>query len=353
LKRILEALNEEAAHVVIYAERGRGKTSLANTAVERLRQVGAMVGRHVCSADSDFDQIIHGILRDLPTSLLPLDPDATGENAGRGCDSILPARGLRPADVAEIPRRLACDRLIFVVDEFDRVQDKTTRTRLADTIKLLSDRGLKLLFMIIGVSNTLEQIIGQHPSIQRNIAGIHLPLLHDAEVRAMLVRGGKTGGVDFSEYACGVVAGIARGMPYIAQLMGLRIAQQTLARGGTQTSAQDVGAAVDRLLADQSSEVVTRYAALTSGPRGKAMEMALSRVASAPQDWLGRINLASMEPSLVTALLQEKVVEPATSLPGTLQLSDRPLMNFVLLLAVRNGSASFLPQDQHRSAVGG
>jgi hypothetical protein len=60
-----------------------------------------------------------------------------------------------------------------------------------------------------------------------------------------------------------------------------------------------------------------------------------------------------MEPSLVTALLQEKVVEPATSLPGTLQLSDRPLMNFVLLLAVRNGSASFLPQDQHRSAVGG
>ena len=48
---------------------------------------------------------------------------------------------------------------MLVVDEFDSVLDAETRTRLADTIKLLSARGSKLSFMVVGVSDTWEQLL--------------------------------------------------------------------------------------------------------------------------------------------------------------------------------------------------
>jgi hypothetical protein len=347
LARILQALNEEASHVVLYSERGRGKTSLSNLVVERLRRGGAVVGRHACGAESNFDQIIAGLLRDLPPSLLPLDQDsqaaATGAVDEQGCAAILPQRALTPADIAAIPGRLACRKLVFVVDEFDRVEDRATRTRLADTIKHLSDRGEKLLFMIVGVSSTLEHILGQHPSIERNIAAIHLPLLDDEEITEMLVRGGEATGIAFTPPACNAVAGIARGMPYMAQLMGLRITQFAALRGALETGTADIIAAMDRLIADASSDIAARYATLTAGPHGARMRQALDEIARAPQDKWGRITVpqASAETQGdFESLITQGVIQPAPGAPGMFQAADRRLIYHILLLAARNEAAS-------------
>jgi hypothetical protein len=334
LTRILEALLGESSHVVIYAERGRGKTSLANLAVERLRRSGVIIGRHSCDAASDFDQIMRGLLRDLPASLLPMGDD--GDIAGEGCESILSAGNLNPADIAAIPARLSCGRLVFVIDEFDRVQDVATRTRLADTIKFLSDRGSKLLFMIVGVSSTLEDIIGQHPSIQRNLAAVHLPLLDDGAMEEMLVRGGAVAGVTFTAEAIAIIGNIARGMPYLAQLMGLRTVQETIKRDAESTSVADVSAAIDRLLMDAAPEVVARYARLTAGQNAKATEKALGAIAASPQDRWGRLPASAGDAAVMARLLDEKVLEISPGLPGSLQPLDRPLLYHVLLLTARN-----------------
>jgi hypothetical protein len=53
-ERILSAMNDEAAHVVIYGERGRGKTSLTNLVVERLRRGDNTIALYVCNAGSNF-----------------------------------------------------------------------------------------------------------------------------------------------------------------------------------------------------------------------------------------------------------------------------------------------------------
>ncbi len=366
LNRVIEALNDETAHVVIYAERGRGKTSLANTIVQQLRQSGAIVGRFVCSAESDFDAIIHGVMRDLPSSLLTFnlddDAQADGKTNARGCESILPPGTLQPADVADISRHLMGSRLIFVIDEFDRVLDPATRTRLADTIKLLSDRGLKLLFMIVGVSSTLEQIIGQHPSIQRNITGVHLALMQDDEVEAMLVSGGEAVGITFTAGTCAAVAGVARGMPYMAQLMGLRILQQTVSRGATETSPDDFTAAVERLIADQPPEIVARYLILTETPQADPAtasiniasdkSAALNIVAASAQDEFGNMKLADLDAAGRKALLDAHVIEPSPSRPGTFQVADRPLMYYVQLLAARERSAQAAPSGYQLSVSG-
>ena len=284
LARILQALLEERAHVVLYSERGRGKTSLSNLVVEALRQAGTVVARHTCEAGSDFGGIVRGLARDLPASLLasPAVPDL-----GEGCEAALPRGEVRPHDVVSLLPRLACRSLVCLVDEFDRIEDDATRTRLADTIKQLSDRGVALLFLLVGVSENLEQILGQHPSIQRNLVAVPLPLLGDDEVAGLVATAGARAGFHFPAEAVARVTELARGMPYMAQLLGLRLAQAAYDRGEAAIREEDFDAALARLIEDAPPRARALYASLTAHGHDVEMAAALHWLATARQDRWG------------------------------------------------------------------
>lgn len=189
LLRILQAIAQERAHVVLYGERGRGKTSLVNLVAAAASSYGYMVGRYACAFDNDFDLIIRGLARDLPQAMLAVP--AVEDDSLEGCEAGLPAGRLQPRDVALFPGRLAGQHLLLIVDEFDRVLDESTRTRFADTIKQVSDRGAAVSFIILGVSDSLEELLGRHPSIQRNVIGVQTPLLSDAEIDEILEFGSR------------------------------------------------------------------------------------------------------------------------------------------------------------------
>jgi hypothetical protein len=261
--------------------------------------------------------------------------------------------------VAALPRSLTCPLVVFAVDEFDRVIEREARTKLADTVKMLSDRGEKLFFMIVGVSDTLEQIIGQHPSIQRNIVSIHLPLLRDDEIAAMLTKGGQQAGVRFTPDAVRVVTRVARGMPFMAQLLGLRVTQAALRRGDEAVAREDLLQAVLRLIDDATSTVLNSYAALLAAEPG--MADLLGRLADAPQDGLGRLAASRnggdvvvggvrMSPDTWSRLVQAGVFSQQEFEAAHTQFADRPLIYYVQLLAAKaelappSGAAAELPR---------
>ncbi len=349
LARILDGILDDSAHVVLYSERGRGKTSLSNLAIEQLRRRGAIVARCACEAETTFDTMMRGLVRDLPASLLRA---GFADDENEGCEAILPRRTIRPADVAIIPEHLSCSLAVFVVDEFDRVTDRETRTRLADTIKTLSDRGVRLYFMVVGVSETLEQIIGQHPSIQRNIVGVHLPLLREEEVANMLAKGGQQAGIHFPPPATEIVQSVARGMPYMAQLLGLRIAQAALRRGDSQDEIvvvrdPDVLSAVERLLGEVNSSVALSYGSLTAPAPDGLDPATLLHLANAEQDEWGRMIVSRAGGAVVVGgcrltaaqwdrLLRAEVVVQSEGETGPAQFRDRALIYHVLLRAARS-----------------
>jgi AAA+ ATPase superfamily predicted ATPase len=133
LRRIMEVIEDEQAHVILYADRGRGKTSLMNRATGILRAAGYCVGRHFCDTNSDYDSIMRGLIRDLPSSFLVV-PVSNAPNP-QGSEQALPQRAIEPGDLAALPSRLNAHHVVLIIDEFDRVRDETTRDRLADTIK--------------------------------------------------------------------------------------------------------------------------------------------------------------------------------------------------------------------------
>ena len=290
LARILRAIGDERLHVVLYGERGRGKTSLINLVAEAGRSDGYIFARYSCSAESDFDAIMRGLARDLPASLLAMPLAAQGE--AEGCEAALPAGRLEPRDIALLPRRLNAPHLVLLVDEFDRVVDESTRTRLADTIKQVSDRAVPLSFLIVGVSENLEHLLGRHPSIQRNVVGVPLPLMGDEEILGILDLGARETGLPFGMVARGWIVALARGVPYIAQLLALRTTQAAMRRGAAEVSEADLEAAIPAVLAEMEPHLGGEYEALTRGGRDQGMEALLRAVASGPIDHLGRISAA-------------------------------------------------------------
>lgn len=284
--RILQALQDERAHVVLYSERGRGKTSLANMVVDTLRRNGQIVSRHTCDAESTFDGIIRSLARDLPAALLarPMD-DVRAE----GVEAALPHGELRPRDVVDLLPQLTCRSLVCVIDEFDRVDDQITRTRIADTIKQLSDRGVRLCFMIVGVSENLDQILSEHPSIQRNLISVQLPLLSDDETCTILERGIRQANLTVQPGLMAQLPTLVRGSPYIAQLLGLRLTQATAARGGRVVDEADLAAAISRLVDEALPQDTLDYLSLTTNRHDQAMVAALDAVANQEQDRWGHL----------------------------------------------------------------
>ncbi len=354
LQRILQALQQDRAHVVLYAERGRGKTSLSNVVVETLRRKGVIVARHICEAGTTFDTMMRGLMADLPNNLLAASAQPGSEDQDEGCVAALPPSEIRPRDIVALPQRLACRSLVCVLDEFDRVEDPFARTKLADTIKQLSDRDVPLLFLIVGVSRDLDHILGQHPSIQRSVAGVHLPLFSDRDIAQIIVRGGRETGFEFPPAAVVRITVLSRGMPYIAQLLGLRLTQAATMRGGTVISDEDFASAVGRMVEDAPNRVAALYSQLTDHSTNSEMVLSLRRVATAPQDSWGRLRSMEVENGVMLAdrmipkacwdrLRAAEVLQPDMPGSGLYSFAERGLMHHALLLAARDVTAPDLP----------
>lgn len=284
LERVIRAVEQERAHVVLFADRGRGKTSLANMVADLARSAGYMVGRYACAASSTYDEIIRGLARDLPGSLLATPVSA---RASEGCEAALPDGHIATKDVASLPGRLTGRHLMLMIDEFDRVEDQLTRIQLADTIKHVSDRGVSLSFVIVGVSDSLEQLIGQHPSIQRNVVGVALPLMKSEEIERLVMLGAAVAGIGFPPRHVSTIGSLARGVPYFAQLVALHAGRSALERGAEEVHDSDLDHAVDRAIGEADPRVIGIYEQLLARHPGGGVRDLLFAIATGELEPIG------------------------------------------------------------------
>ena len=346
LARIQQAIIEEQAHVCLYGERGRGKTSLVNLAAEAGRIAGFTVARYSCTAESDFDGILRGLARNLPRGLLVSSLRRVSDLMG--CEAALPPGPLQPWHVLALLGRLVECRLILVVDEFDRLPDDATRTHLADTIKLLSEHAAPIFFVIVGVAGSLEHLLSRHPSVQRNVIGVPLPLMTDAEIEEIVLRGAQHAGLDFPAQVRACIAALARGVPYHAQLLALRAGQEALSRGHTAIAAAELQCGIEQIIAEADPRITTLYEDLTQGERDNAVVSLLRSLAAGEQDRFGRFRAtctpegqiivagALTEPALWMRLLDAGVVRPCVGDgAGIYAFGEPALPHYVLLRIVR------------------
>ena len=291
LQRLIEIIEEQRSHVVIYGERGIGKTSLMHILADLARESNYIVVYESCGANSNFDEIFRALLGEIPSLYLstaaPTGPDVEG---GRTLEEKIRGEVLNARRVGELCSDITGTRVIFILDEYDRVRNPEFRQGVAELIKNLSDRAARVQLVLAGVANDLQELIGFIPSIRRNVVGLPMPRMSEQEIRSLLRIGEQAASVEFDEEAARTIGLLSAGSPYLVRLIAHHASMRALDSGRMKVNLADVWEAIDRAIEEAESRLsqyTLRHLERLSRIDGHFLG-ALARAANTPDGWFIR-----------------------------------------------------------------
>lgn len=256
LTTLIRSIEDQRVHVIMYGERGIGKTSLVHVLTQAAQDARYIVVYCSCGAGSTFDEIFRAVAADIPLlfhkGFAPTDDEA--ERGGTLAD-LLPASPLTPRLVADLFAKLTGTRVLVVLDEFDVCESPDFRRNIAELIKNLSDRSIRTQLVIAGVAADLTELVEHIPSIRRNIFAMQVPKMTASEVNSLVENGEEVSGVTFDKAATDFIVFVANGSPYFASLLSHHSGLAAIDAGRSNVTVDDVSQAVDQALTEFRSRI--------------------------------------------------------------------------------------------------
>ncbi|WP_182335212.1 AAA family ATPase [Stenotrophomonas acidaminiphila] len=260
LDSLAAALQSDGAQIVLYGQRGIGKSSLSRVLAQIAINDEAAISRLATAPHSKFDYLpIYVTCDDSVTNveklclrlltdeqaLAPWIPfkvserTSSQEGGGKLGVKVIELSGKLSGSITErkteiqaevtstfinacrqiVSSGVAADGVLIVIDEFDRISDKSG---IASIIKALGPE--KITFALVGVASDVRELISDHESVARQIADgtIFVPPMDGDELaeiisRAMAALNNK---YSFELAAITWITTIARGHPFYVHLVG-------------------------------------------------------------------------------------------------------------------------------------
>lgn len=346
LGALADALQSDGAQLVLYGQRGIGKSSLARVLSQLAVGDKEVLARLPTKPFTKFDylpiyfacddsiQSVEKLLVRLMTDEAALSSwvpfkvverktgnEAGGklsikivELSGKASDSITERSTEVDADIvstftnackAVVKSGVAKSGLLLIIDEFDRIKD---RSGIASLLKTLGPD--KVTFALVGVATTIQDLIAEHESVARQLAdgAVHVepmsgPELHEIITRAMTALSGK---YSFEKSAADWIVSIARGHPFYVHLVAKHALLRAIATG---KDAVTVSTAKDALadIALKGSAPIQEALYKTAIGHSFIREVVLKRFADQTEDeihttelYAGIAKTLSIDPSAVS-----------------------------------------------------
>lgn len=310
MSALIAAIEQQRAHVVLYGERGIGKTSLIHVFAQTARDAHYLVQYGSCGVEASFDDMFRTFAEQIPLLYhADVSPTADEGDHHRSFASLLTGQRVDPRDLADLFGKLVGTRVILILDEYDRVADPNFRRDVAELIKNLSDRAARVQLVLTGVASNLDELIGFTPSIRRNIVGLPVGPMPDSELIEILERAEQATGLAFTPEALGLIVRMSGGSPYLTRLLGNRAAGRALDDQREQVQENDVLAGTEAVLAEWNAGLPRRVQALLQHPDVRSawpVLIAASRASGTPDGWFGVHDAAAegnMTPEAISAVL--------------------------------------------------
>jgi len=235
----VEEVGAPGRQIAIFGERGVGKTSLAILAYFFVSRDEDERYYARCTKNSTYDSVFSDVLTDagVPVALNGFEAAQSrtlggkvgplrASRRGEGRATYRPwssARGITPRVLLE---HFADREGLIIVDEFDRVADPDTHTRMAETLKHFSDARSKTKLVVVGVADTVSHLVREHQSLTRCLASIRLAPMSDEELGDLVARGERRLSVTFRDSVKHRIVRLSDGFPHFAHLLALYSAQE-------------------------------------------------------------------------------------------------------------------------------
>lgn len=308
------AVFQRGQHAIIFGERGVGKTSLATTLFDILQSLGFQSlesGTINCDQSMDFSSLWHKIFRDMSINISSRGAgfSSVEMNNKVSLDFALPEQ-VTPDDVRQLLNKLP-DQSIIIIDEVDRLkQDDDTTTLLADTIKTLSDHSVNATLILVGVADSVSELIAEHSSVERALLQIHMPRMTKEEILETLNIALSKTDLTMTENAKELISKLSKGLPHYAHSLGLNSARIVVRSLRTNITKEDVKVSIKQLLTNAQESISKAYHKAVSGQKGNLYPQVLLACALAPTDFLGYFSAADAREPL-SKIMKKRYEIPA------------------------------------------
>lgn len=300
MTKAMSAVLQPGRHIILFGERGVGKTSLSKVLVDIQRSDGfhtldtATIN---CDESDDFSSLWHKAFRVLPYS----------EENGRTIylDQFLPET-VFPDDVRYCLSRFKSPSLI-VLDEVDQLSDQEAKNLLAATIKTLSDHSADTTLILIGVADTVDELIAEHRSIQRAIVEVRMPRMSFDETVQIIDTGLQTLGMTMELAAKLTIVMLSQRLPFYIHSLALYSGLRAIDDNRKEITQMDMALATADVVINVHN-VGSAYHKATYSPQKKSRyDVALLAFALAPVNELGFFSATDARE--VMSLLLGKLVD--------------------------------------------
>lgn len=226
---IADAVCQPGLHIVIYGERGVGKSSLANV----LDPVLIVLDQKISRPSPRFVAKVNANKGDSFHTLWNRIFQEVSWQQNKPTMGFVPQPGVKRvtlSDAFSLSDKPSIDDVrrvltsipgsVFIFDEFDRGSEQL-RTDFTDLIKALSDYSVDSTVIIVGVANTIDGLVRDHQSIGRSVIQVHLPRMQDSELAEIILKASKELGVIFDDAASWLIVKTSQGLPNYTHLIGL------------------------------------------------------------------------------------------------------------------------------------
>ena len=287
---VIDAVTQKGQHAILYGERGVGKTSLSFVISQFLNVDPILCPRVNCDSADTFKSVWKKLFSEIEMVREQSVP-GFGKSVARDRISVSAffQGDQTPNDVRRVLSRLSRDALpILIVDEFDRLP-YTTKSVFADLVKRLSDHAVPATVVLVGVADSVDELITEHESVERALVQIRLPRMSEAEIGQIVENGMVELGLQIEQAAQDRIVLLSQGLPHYAHLLGLHSVRSAATGQATDiVTLSDVDHAIRRGLANAQQSTRNAFHKATTSPRADNLyKQVLCACAVAKIDELG------------------------------------------------------------------